>query len=206
MSARALAAAPYGRTCDPATITSVGYLAGAAVLGTSCERPGATGIFVQQGGTWHQAGPPLSSSSGRYRRGRAEVLGLMPDGEGLAALVGLAPTGTKEAGAKEGARGRGAQPPPPTPASSSRGPAPAGYGALRPHTAWARATTWTRSGPRRRVGSSSSAKARAAVWTWPSLGARGSAGVTCRPLPTARLPLPSFPGVRSTRWLLRAPF
>ena len=102
MTARALAAVPSGRTCDPATITSVGYLAGAAVLGTSCERPGQTGIFVQQGGTWHQAGPPLSSSSGPYQRGRAEVLGLMPEGGDLAALVGLAPTGTKEGGAKEG--------------------------------------------------------------------------------------------------------
>jgi hypothetical protein len=109
MTARALAAVPSGRTCDPATITSVGYLAGAAVLGTSCQRSGQSAIFVQQGETWHQAGPPRSSSSGPYQRGRAEVLGLMPDGGGLAALVGLAPPGTKEGGAKEGgAKERGA--------------------------------------------------------------------------------------------------
>jgi hypothetical protein len=75
---------------------------GAAVLGTRCERPGQTGVFVQQGGTWHQAGPPLSSRFGPYEEGRAEVLGLMPDGGGLAALVGLTPSGTKAGGDKGG--------------------------------------------------------------------------------------------------------
>jgi hypothetical protein len=86
---RALASAPSGRACEPNAITSVGYLSGAAVIGTSCERPGEAGIFVGRGGTWQPAGPKLAPG-----QGRAEVLGLVPANDGLAALLGLTSAGT----------------------------------------------------------------------------------------------------------------
>ncbi len=85
-TARALASGSSGRACDPGPVTAVGYLASAAVVGTSCRRPGQAGVFVQNGGTWLRGGPPIPPGSGR-----AEVLGLVPEGGGLAALIGLSP-------------------------------------------------------------------------------------------------------------------
>ncbi len=78
-------AAASPRACDPGDVTAVGYLSGAAVVGTSCRLPGDAGIFVQNGGTWLRAGPAVPSGSGR-----AEVLGLLPEAGGLAALTGFA--------------------------------------------------------------------------------------------------------------------
>ncbi|HTT92932.1 MAG TPA: hypothetical protein VMF65_25485 [Acidimicrobiales bacterium] len=81
---RALASAPAGRACSPSAITSVGFLSSTAVIGSSCQRPGEAGIFMENGHSWKLSGPNLAS-----RAGRAEVLGLMPAQGGLATLLGL---------------------------------------------------------------------------------------------------------------------
>jgi hypothetical protein len=81
---RTLASSPSSRACGPYAITSVGYLLGHAVIGTSCARGGKAGIFIKRGGVWQLAGPPLGS-----RPGRAEVLGILPSSGGLAVLLGL---------------------------------------------------------------------------------------------------------------------
>ena len=96
-TAHDLASASYGRACDPGAVTAVAYLSGAAVVGTACRRPGQTGIFLQNGAAWRAVGPNAVSSgspgSGLSTEERAEVLGLVPAGTGLAALVGLAAGG-----------------------------------------------------------------------------------------------------------------
>ena len=81
---RTLASSPSSRACGPGAITSVGYLSDQAVIGTSCDRGGEAGIFIERGGTWQLAGPPLGS-----RSGRAEVLGILPSTGGVAVLLGL---------------------------------------------------------------------------------------------------------------------
>ena len=88
-TARALASRSSGRACDPEAVTAVGYLSSAAVVGTRCGRPGQAGVFMQKGGTWLGDGPAIPPGSGR-----AEVLGLVPEGGGLAALVGLSTAGS----------------------------------------------------------------------------------------------------------------
>jgi hypothetical protein len=123
-TAHGLATGSYGRACDPDAITAVGYLGGAAVVGTACRRPGQAGIFVQSGKSWRAVGtdalssgspgsgrpgsgppatgppatePPASGppASGLSTEERAEVLGLIPAGSGLVALIGLSTAGGK---------------------------------------------------------------------------------------------------------------
>ncbi len=70
--------------------------------GRAASGPARPGSSSSRGAHGTKLARPFLPAPARYQRGRAEVLGLMPEGAGLAALVGLAPTGTKEAGAKEG--------------------------------------------------------------------------------------------------------
>jgi len=104
VTGNALARSPLARACDPGPLTAVGYApattsrsaAGATpaspVVGTSCRRPGVVGIFEELDGTWPILGPTLPPGSGQ-----AQVLGLFPTGERLAALIGL--SGGRDAGA-----------------------------------------------------------------------------------------------------------
>ena len=68
------------------------------MIGTSCDRGGEAGIFIERGGTWQLGGPPLGS-----RSERAEVLGIMPSTGGVAVLLGL----TAEMGSRGSTRTRG---------------------------------------------------------------------------------------------------
>ncbi|HUC13206.1 MAG TPA: hypothetical protein VMS00_02020, partial [Acidimicrobiales bacterium] len=96
ITGEALAATPTGPACDPGPLTAVGFVpastssgAGGStpaspVVGTSCRRPGVAGIFEQRKTGWQIGGPRLSPGSGQ-----AQVLGLFPSGDSLAALIGL---------------------------------------------------------------------------------------------------------------------
>jgi hypothetical protein len=96
VTSKALAASPLSSPCDPGPLTAVGYVrvstsrsAGGGppdypVIGTSCRRPGVVGIFQQVMSAWQIAGPTLPPGSGQ-----AQVLGLFPSEETLAALIGL---------------------------------------------------------------------------------------------------------------------
>ncbi len=86
-TARTLASVNGVRSCGLRSLTAVASLAGDAVVGASCGRPGVVGLFVQRAGTWQRSGPVLPDS---LRRGRVEVLtmGESADG-GLDALLGI---------------------------------------------------------------------------------------------------------------------
>jgi hypothetical protein len=96
-TARGLASAPAGRACGPRAITSVGYLSSTPVIGTSCQRSGEAGVFLENGRTWELTGPSLASGAGR-----SEVLGLMPAKGGVATLLELTGTGTVPGSARAG--------------------------------------------------------------------------------------------------------
>ncbi len=95
VSTNALSSGPSGRTCGLRAVTAVGYASGTAVLGASCERSGATGIFVQEGARWQATGP--NSPARTSQEGGAEVLGLLPlhPGAGLAALLAVSGAGAR---------------------------------------------------------------------------------------------------------------
>jgi hypothetical protein len=84
VSVRELDASPSARGCRPTEVTAVGYASNGAVLGTSCSRAGGPGIFVRTGTTWRLTGPRLPAATEE-----AEVLGLVPGGGDLVAVVGL---------------------------------------------------------------------------------------------------------------------
>ena len=83
------------------------------MIGTSCRRPGVVGIFEEEMTAWEIVGPTLPSGSGQ-----AQVLGLFPTRDGLAALIGLS-----------GGRSRGERPDKP---ASSLGGHRKAVGKLRP--------------------------------------------------------------------------
>ena len=95
VSTDTLSSGPSGRACDLRALTAVGYASGTALLGASCDSPGAAGIFVREGAHWQATGPkgPALSSP----PGGSEVLGLLPlhPGAGLAALLALSGAGGK---------------------------------------------------------------------------------------------------------------
>jgi hypothetical protein len=82
---RTLAATPAARLCRPSALTAVAYgPSGAPVLAASCARRGVAGIFTEQGGQWHAAGPALPDGlTGQ----RVEVLRLVRTGARLTALL-----------------------------------------------------------------------------------------------------------------------
>jgi hypothetical protein len=91
---RALADSAAGRACGLTALTAVAWTpAGAPLAAGDCSKPGATGIFSQESGTWQAAGPALS---GAAARSAADVLGLATtDGRTTAILaVGTGPTHT----------------------------------------------------------------------------------------------------------------
>ena len=84
-STPALARTPAGRACQLSGLTAVAFSpAGSPLLAGQCGRAGVTGIFLDQGGAWHPAGPALPASlSGQP----IEVLRLTRTGNQLAALL-----------------------------------------------------------------------------------------------------------------------
>lgn len=93
-SLHGLAATPAARSCRPSALTAVAYgPTGAPVLAASCARRGVAGIFTEQGGQWHAAGPALPAS---FAGQPVEVLRLVRTGMRLTALL--------QAGSGAGAR------------------------------------------------------------------------------------------------------
>jgi hypothetical protein len=59
----ALAATPPGQHCGLTAITAVSYTpAGNPIMAGPCARPGTTGIFTDDGGTWQAAGPVVPAA------------------------------------------------------------------------------------------------------------------------------------------------
>jgi hypothetical protein len=86
ITARRLAAGSGGKACGVTALTAVVSLASSAVLGAGCSRPGVTGVFVEQAGSWHLDPVALAES---LRQGRVQVLTLEQTPGGLAALLGI---------------------------------------------------------------------------------------------------------------------
>ncbi len=60
---RTLAATPAGRQCGLLALSAAGYLpSGIPLVAGECSHPGVAGIFADQGGSWHAAGPALPAS------------------------------------------------------------------------------------------------------------------------------------------------
>jgi len=77
-----LAATVAGRSCGVGALTSLSSAPGGpAVVGTSCTRPGAVGIFTRLGGGWQRSGPRLGTATG------TSVLRLDGGGASPSALV-----------------------------------------------------------------------------------------------------------------------
>jgi hypothetical protein len=84
-STHALAATPAGRACELTGLTAAAFgSSGAPVLAGDCTRPGVAGIFAEQGGTWHAAGPALPAA---LRGQQVQVLRLTRAGRRLSALL-----------------------------------------------------------------------------------------------------------------------
>jgi hypothetical protein len=75
-----LNATSAGKACGVTGLTAAAFSASSPVLGTSCDRPGAAGIFTESGGTWHASGPSLPGET-------VDVLGLAASATGLVALL-----------------------------------------------------------------------------------------------------------------------
>ena len=88
VSTNALSSGPSGRTCGLRAVTAVGYASGTAVLGASCDRSGATGIFVQEGARWQATGPNRPCSDVPRGRCRGPWLAPPAPGSGPSRTVG----------------------------------------------------------------------------------------------------------------------
>ena len=84
-STKALAATPAAQSCRLTALTAVAFDAtGSPVLAGNCARPGVAGIFADQGGSWHAAGPSVPAA---LRGQRVQVLRLVRTGSQLTALL-----------------------------------------------------------------------------------------------------------------------
>jgi hypothetical protein len=83
----ALRASPAGRGCDLRQLTAVGEEAGEVVLGATCARAGFVGILAASASGWRLASPAAPRS---LRIGLVQVLGLIPTGDGLCAVLAVA--------------------------------------------------------------------------------------------------------------------
>jgi hypothetical protein len=86
ITARALASTAPGRACGLGSITAVALLAGRALVGGSCSRPGVVGIFLERAASWHLVEGVLPGS---LDNARVEVLALQARGNGVCALLGV---------------------------------------------------------------------------------------------------------------------
>jgi hypothetical protein len=74
-----------GRTCRLGSLAAVAFSpAGSPVVAGNCTRPGAVGIFADQAGAWHTAGPALPAA---LRSQPVRVLRLTRTGSRLTALL-----------------------------------------------------------------------------------------------------------------------
>lgn len=78
----AISAAPAARACDVRDLTAVTITDSNAFVGTACSSTGVVGLFEQSGSTVRSVAP-----SGI--KGQVRVLRLVPDGQGLAVLLGV---------------------------------------------------------------------------------------------------------------------
>jgi hypothetical protein len=85
-STSGLAASPAGGSCGLRAITAVAYLDGAPIVGGSCSRPGAVGLFLAHAGGWQLLTGVLPSADAHSR---VEVLSVQSTSSGLRALLGL---------------------------------------------------------------------------------------------------------------------
>jgi len=83
-TARRLASGEGGTACGLLSLTAVASLAGHAIVGASCSRPGVVGIFTARGSTWTLDRLTLPRS---IRQGRVQVLALEGSPSGLSALL-----------------------------------------------------------------------------------------------------------------------
>lgn len=81
---RALSSAGAEGPCALGALTAVGYLAGRALIGGSCGRPGVVGLFTERSGAWHLVGPVLPRSIGH---GRVQVMSLGSTKAGTSAIL-----------------------------------------------------------------------------------------------------------------------
>jgi hypothetical protein len=87
LTARQLAGSGPGAACHLQSLTAVAALSGRAVIGASCGRPGAVGLFDQRAGSWQTEPLELPAS---LRRGRVQVLTLAATASGLSAVLRVA--------------------------------------------------------------------------------------------------------------------
>jgi hypothetical protein len=90
---RHLASTAAGRTCGVSGLGAVAYFDSNPVVGAACDRPGVVGILADTTAGWQLRGPALPAP---LAGGRAQVLGLWPGPDGMAALLGLTQAGTVE--------------------------------------------------------------------------------------------------------------
>jgi hypothetical protein len=85
-----LAASPPGLACGIRELTAVAATDTGAFIGAACSVPGVVGLLQQSGSTFHAAGPHLPAAD---VHARVAVLRLVHDGQGIAALLGVAEGG-----------------------------------------------------------------------------------------------------------------
>jgi hypothetical protein len=103
-TARRLASGDGAAACGVQALSAVASLAGQAVVGASCTRPGVVGIFAERGAAWRL--DPLTLPR-TWHTGRVQVLGLEATPSGLTALLrGVGASGTTlfSASTADGAR------------------------------------------------------------------------------------------------------
>jgi hypothetical protein len=82
----ALRASPAGRACGLQALTAVGEEAGRVVLGATCTRNGVVGVLAASASGWRLASPAVLP---RLDIGTVRVIGLIPTGDGLCAVLAV---------------------------------------------------------------------------------------------------------------------
>lgn len=86
LASRTFSATTAGHGCSPTSFTAVGYAGTTPVVGAACGRTGSPGLFAELGGRWKAEGPRTTAGAGS-----AQVLGLVPAGKSLAAVIEMRP-------------------------------------------------------------------------------------------------------------------
>lgn len=81
-----LAATPAGRSCRVGALDAVAADGSVPLVGATCGRPGAVGLFALRSGRWSPIGPTVPASLGHPT---VEVLGLREQGSTIGLLLAL---------------------------------------------------------------------------------------------------------------------